>query len=288
MMKKREKGVVKKAAKAAALSHFEKYIHAATKWDKGFWMSVIFDYAYLITLYGVFTLFLVLLQATSTPLWTAIISLARILFIIGPAGELSHGLETIVDTILNSLVSSVFLLTLLFLGALFVFLAITSLYKAYIWLHLTKQKHTLAYVRKFVIWNILWQLLWLAVAVIIFLGFTPAAAAAALFLELACYLYFTAFFRSLLTEKHTMKQLWKETFVLGSKKFPHFIIPGSLMLITVVFSMWIVIILMNLIAPFALSLVGLALFIFVAFSWVRFYFYLNQKEVAVCPEKKDK
>lgn len=278
-MEKKEKGVVKKAAKATALSHFEKYVHAATKWDKGFWMSVIFDYAYLISIYGIFVLFLLLLQATSVPLWTAIISLARILFLIGPAGELSPALEITVDNIFNSLVSSVFLSALLFLGALFVFLAVTSLYKAYIWLHLTKQKHTFAYIRKFVTWNMLWQLLWLAVAVIIFLSFTPTAAAVTLFLELFAYLYYTAFFRALLTEKHTMKQLWKETFVLGSKKLPHFIIPGILMLITIVFSMWIVIILMNLIAPFALSLMGLVLFIFVTFSWVRFYFYLIAKHV---------
>lgn len=274
MKRKKEK---EKRIKNIVFSHLEKYKEAINL-DRRFWMTVIFDFAYLITIFGIFLALLAALRILFLPLATALQSITGIFFAIGSSTDITPALEMSLEQSFNTILWFYIKSAILLFGTILLFFFLASLFKAYIWMHLKKQKHTLCYLKKFVIVNMLWQLIWLVVATILFFALPANIVAILLMLELLAYMYFTPFFRALLTEKHTIMQIYKETFIIGVRKLPRFIIPISLMLITVVFGMWFLVIIINLIAPSAFLLLGL-LFIFIAVSWVRFYFYLITKHV---------
>ncbi len=268
------------SSSSAKLSHLHLY-YEAFKIDKQFGMTVLLDAAYLFTLFGLFLLFLGILQAVLLPLAAAlqyIFGLFMASTAIGANGAMNSAMEISLSKHVSTITWFYAKFALLVIVGIAVFLGINSLYKAFIWLHITKQKHTAQYLKKFVAINMTWQALWLLAAIIIFLGFTVKAAAAGLTILLFAYLYFTAFFRALLQEKHTMKKIYKETFVFGVKKFRHFTVPICMMFITIIFSWMIGVIILTIVAPFALFIFGMA-FIILAVSWMRFYFYVVTKKV---------
>ena len=275
--KKEEKKKTESRAKKAAISHLHWYKEAVTTLDKGFAMSVIFDFAYLITVFCLFILFMAILKAILLPVAAALQAMLGILGSMPATGEIALPLQNALtekaDTVLWFYVK---LAALIILGTA-LFLGVTSFYKAFIWMHIKNLPLHNKYIFSFVSKNMTWQALWLALALLIFFAFSVNFAAAFLMIELVAYLYFTPFFRALLTEKHRMKEVYKETFVVGCKKCRHFIVPMIMMGITLMFSLWLFIILIQLIAPTAIVLLSIVL-IFVAVSWSRFYFYVVAKK----------
>lgn len=281
--RKEEKFIEKKVPVAftppvGKISHLHLYYQAFRTIDKQFGMTIILDIAYLLTIFGLLLLFFALLKAVLLPVATALLSILGLFTVIDPTAQMTGAAETTILQNLSAIKWFYVKATALLIATIFTFFGVTSLYKAFIWLHITKQKQTVQYLKKFVGMNMLWQALWLITAIIIFLGFTVKAAALTLTLELFAYMYFTPFFRSQLTEKHSLKQAYKETIVLGAKKFKHFAIPICLMFITVVFAWMLGVMLITIVAPFALLLFAMA-FIVLATAWIRFYFYVITKKV---------
>ncbi len=241
-------------------------------------MSVILDFAYFMTIFGLFLLTLFILRTLLLPVTATLQSLLALITTVPATGDMSISVQTALaeqaDTILWFYIK---LAALLICGTL-LFLGVTSLYKAFIWMHLKKLPLTKKYLFAFISKNMTWQGLWLIVALFIFFFFSVNFAAAFLILELFAYLYFTPFFRAVLSEKHTMKESYKETFVLGFKKFRHFIVPMIMIVITFMFGLWLFVILVNLILPAAILIV-VFVFVFVAVSWARFYFYTIAQKI---------
>lgn len=276
--KKEEKKKTESRAKKAAISHLRWYKEAITRWDKGFAMSVIFDFAYLITVFGLFILSLFILKAILLPVAGALQAMIGILGTMPATGELGLPVQEALTEKAETILWFYGKLAIFILGGAAVFLGITSIYKAFIWMHLKNLPLRKKYIFSFVCKNMTWQALWLALAIFIFLAFSVKFAAAFLMLELVAYLYFTPFFRAVLTEKHKMKEIYKETFIVGCKKSRHFIVPIIMMGITLMFSLWFFIILLKLIAPAAIMFVGIVT-LFVAVSWSRFYFYIVTQKI---------
>lgn len=252
-------------------THFDHYLASITSFDKPFFMTVIFDYAYCISVFVVLLSLLLGVSLIVPPLATTLQSLGGIISAFSPTEEMSPAMELILGENVRVLQWFYVQAAFLFFGGIFALFAVTVTYKAFIWAHLTKQKLTWNYFRQFFIVNILWQALWLVLATITFFGFTVTAATYVLLVELFFYMYYTPFLRSLFTEKHTIKRIYKETFVHGTKKLPHFVVPVVLMIITITFVLWIVALLLQFIKPLGVMLL-LVVLIFLTMSWVRFYF----------------
>lgn len=263
--------------KKTVISHLHWYKEAVTTLDKGFAMSVIFDFAYLLTVFGLFILLMFILKAILLPVAATLQSMLGILGAMPATGEMALPLQDALTEKADTLLWFYGKLAALIIAGTAIFLGVTSFYKAFIWMHIKNLPLHKKYIFSFVSKNMTWQALWLALAIIIFFALSVNFAAAFLMIELITYLYFTPFFRALLTEKHKMKEVYKETFVLGCKKFRHFIIPIIMMGITLLFSVWLFIILVRLIVPAAMMLIGVVL-IFVAVSWSRYYFYIVTKK----------
>ena len=278
-MKQKKEGKKKESrAKKAAISHLHWYKEAVTTLDKGFAMSVIFDFAYLITVFCLFILFMVILKAILLPVAAALQAMLGILGSMPATGEIGLPVQNALTEKADTLLWFYGKLAALIIAGTAIFLGVTSFYKAFIWMHIKNLPLHNKYIFSFVSKNMTWQALWLALALLIFFALSVNFAAAFLMIELAAYLYFTPFFRAVLTEKHKMKEVYKETFVLGCKKFRHFIVPIIMMAITLLFSLWLFIILVKLIVPAAMMLIGIVL-IFVAVSWSRYYFYVVTQKI---------
>ena len=277
-MKQKKEGKKKESrTKKAVISHLHWYKEAVTTLDKGFAMSVIFDFAYLITLFGLFILLMVILKAILLPVAAALQAMLGILGAMPTTGEIGLPIQEALTEKTDTLLWFYGKLAVLIIAGTAIFFGVTSFYKAFIWMHIKNLPLHKKYIFSFVSKNMTWQALWLALAIIIFFALSVNFAAAFLMIELVAYLYFTPFFRAVLTEKHKMKEIYKETFIVGCKKFRHFIVPIIMMGITLMFSLWLFIILIKLIAPAAIMLLGIVL-IFVAVSWSRFYFYVVAKK----------
>jgi hypothetical protein len=170
-------------------------------------------------------------------------------------------------------------LFLLVCGAIILSFLITSIYKAWIWIHITEQKHTGKYLWKFIGASVLWQIVWFIAALCIFLLFTPSWAAFFLIVECILYLYFTPFVRLLYKEKKTIMKIYKEACITAVKKFKHFIIPLAMMCITLIAWLW-VILFISAIIPFMIVLL-IPLFLLFAVAWMRFYFAVVAKKIGV-------
>ncbi len=275
-MKKKEAKTEKKPV--LKKTHFDHYIAAVTSFDKPFFMTLIFDYAYCISVFVVLLCLLFGASLIVPPLATSLQSIAGIFSALSPTEEISPAMEIMLGENFKMLQWFYVQAAFIFFGGVFALFAVTATYKAFIWAHLTKQKLTWKYFRQFFVVNILWQALWLLVATLTFLGFTVTAATYLLLVELFFYMYYTPFLRSLFTEKHTIKQIYKETFVHGTKKLPHFVVPVSLMIITVTFVLWIVALLLQFIQPLGIMLL-LVVLIFLTMSWTRFYFSIVTKSL---------
>lgn len=252
-------------------THFDHYLASITSFDKPFFMTVIFDYAYCISVFVVLLCLLLGVSLIVPPLAATLQSLAGIFSALSPTEEISPAMELMLGENFRVLQWFYIQAAFIFFGGVFALFAVTSTYKAFIWAHLTKQKLTWKYFRQFFMVNILWQALWLFLATLTFFGFTVTAATYLLLAELFFYMYFTPFLRALFTEKHTIKQIYKETFVHGTKKLPHFVVPVVLMIITITFVLWIVALLLQFIQLLGVMLL-LVVLIFLTMSWVRFYF----------------
>lgn len=271
-MKKKTKKATKQTFGNFHFNLFKQAFH----WDKTFAMTFIFDAAYCIAVLCFFFLFVVVAHFIVAPLFPALQTILAVFTQVGSSYNPTTDtiLTTEFDVISWFYIKAAFLL----IGGLAGFFAVTSCYKAMIWLHLTKQNRTITYFKKFFFMNMTWQLLWFIVAVLIFFIFDVAPAAALLTTELIAYMYFTPFFRQQLTQWHSWKKLYKETFLFGITKLRKFIIPLFLMLITFVFSLWIIFIFGSLLSPAVLSIFFL-LFIVFTITWVRFYFAIVAKHV---------
>lgn len=271
MKKKKEGKIEKKPDLKTKKTHFDHYLASVTSFDKPFFMTVIFDYAYCIS---VFVVLLCLLWGVSLivpPLAGSLQSIAGIFSAFSPTEEISPAMEIMLGENFRVLQWFYVQAAVIFFGGVFALFAVTATYKAFIWAHLTKQKLTWHYFRQFFKVNLLWQFLWLLIATLTFFGFTVTVATYLLLAELFFYMYYTPFLRALFTEKHTVKQIYKETFLHGTKKLPHFVIPVALMIITITFVLWIVALLFQFIQPLGVMLL-LVVLIFLTMSWVRFYF----------------
>ena len=260
------------------ISHLHLYVQAFKSMDKQFGMTLLLDAAYLLVIFVFLLALLALLKAIFLPVTTALQSILGLFSVISSSGQMPASVQTVLNQNFSTIKLFYLKVALVLVASITVFFAINSFYKAGIWLHLTKQKQTLAYLKKFVAVNMTWQLLWLVLASLMFLGFTVKIAAIALTVELCAYLYFTPFFRAQLTEKHTLKQTYKETFVVGTKKFRHFAIPICLMFVTVVFSWMLGVLLVTLLAPFAIVLFAIV-FLILATAWIRLYFCVIHQKV---------
>ncbi len=278
MGKRKEVKIEKKPAIKTKKTHFDHYISAVTSFDKPFFITVIFDYAYCISVFVVLLCILWGVSLIVPPLASALQGIAGIFSALNPTEEISPAMEMMLEENFQVLQWFYAQAAFIFFGGVFALFAVTATYKAFIWVHLTKQKLTWKYFRQFFVVNILWQALWLLVATITFFGFTVTVATYLLLTELFFYMYFTPFLRALFTEKHTVKQIYKETFANGTKKLPHFIIPLVLMLITITFVLWIVALLLQFIQPLGIALLLIVL-IFLTMSWVRFYFSIVTKSL---------
>lgn len=267
------------------ISHLHLYFQSFKSMNKAFAMTLLLDAAYLLVMFGMFILFLVLLKVIFLPLATALQSILGLFSVLGSSGEINPAMETVLTQNVSAIkwfYVKIVLVTLFCIGSFF---AVNSLYKGFIWFHLftnkTNEKHSnekQPYLKKFIGINFLWQLLWLFFAIIIFFVFTVKAATIALTIELFMYMYFTSFFRAQITEKHTLKQVYKETFVLGVKKFRHFAIPICMMFITVVFAWMLGVFFLTLLAPFTILLFAIILLV-LATAWIRLYFSVIHQKV---------
>ncbi len=274
-MKKQKKEEVKKPKTA----HLQWWLHSLTKLDKAFAMTVIFDVAYALAIIGLFMLFIAILRTIALPLAASLQSFIGIyLNLSATNGATNPAVTAAMSQSLFLFKSSLIKLGIVIIASLAAFFAVTSAYKAMIWMHLKNIKLTTTYFKKFLWMNMLWQFIWFIVAGIVFFGFEVRAAALSLIILLAGYMYFTPFFRLLLTEKHTWIALFKETFVVGAKKFRHFIVLIGVAPITVFVCAILLTILINLIAPPTLGVAMLVLLL-LTMSWVRFYFYVIAKNV---------
>ncbi|MBI5002295.1 hypothetical protein HZC31_02840 [Candidatus Woesearchaeota archaeon] len=274
-MKKQKKEEVKKTKTA----HLQWWYHSFSKLDKAFAMTLIFDIAYVLAIAGLFMLFIVILRTVALPLAASLQSFLGIyLNLSATNGATNPAVTNAMSQSLFLFKSSLIKLGIVLIASLAAFFAVTSAYKAMIWMHLKNIKLTITYFKKFLWMNMLWQSLWFLVAVIVFLGFEVRAAAISLIIVLAGYMYFTPFFRLLLTEKHTWIALFKETFIVGVKKFRHFVVLIGVAPITVFVCAILIIIIVNLIAPPTLGVAMLALLL-ITMSWVRFYFFVIAKNV---------
>ncbi|MFA6888053.1 MAG: hypothetical protein WC254_00995 [Candidatus Woesearchaeota archaeon] len=267
---------IKKVEKKTQISHKELYTQSF-KWNKSFVMTLLLDFGYFITFLIMLFCFFFILQTVLTPAAFAMQSIVGLFSTMSSSGEMNTIAEQTLQQ--NFLTLQWFYIKgfILIICAISFLFIMTSLYKAGIWLHISEQKHTGKYLWKFLRTSFLWQLIWLIVAIIIFFVFTAQFATFFLLLELFLYLYFTPFVRLLFTEKHTILNIYKEAFITGFKKFKHFIIPFTLMTITVIFSLWIFLFIAELI-PLLLILIG-PILIFLAITWVRFYFVVVAKKV---------
>lgn len=276
-MKKRKEVKIEKKP-VLKKTHFDHYISAVTSFDKPFFMTVIFDYAYCISVFVVLLCLLLGVSLIVPPLASALQGIAGIFSALSPTEEMSLAMEMALEENFQVLQWFYAQAAFIFFGGVFALFAVTATYKAFIWVHLTKQKLTWHYFRQFFKVNILWQFLWLLIATVTFFGFTVSVATYLLLAELFFYMYYTPFLRSLFTEKHTVKQIYKETFVHGTKKLPHFVVPVALMIITITFVLWIVALLFQFIQPLGIMLL-LVVLIFLTTSWVRFYFSIVIKSL---------
>ncbi|MBI5697255.1 MAG: hypothetical protein HZC29_01875 [Thaumarchaeota archaeon] len=178
------------------ISHLHLYIQSFKSMDKPFGMTILLDAAYLLVLFGLFLLFLIVLKAVFLPVATALQSILGLFSVIGSSGQINPAVQTALSQNFSTIKWFYFKAAMIILGSVAVFFGINSLYKPFIWLHLTKQKQTTAYLKKFVAINMTWQLIWLLAAIIIFLGLTVKAATIGLILLLFTYLYLTPFFRA--------------------------------------------------------------------------------------------
>lgn len=270
---------------AGKISHLHLYIQSFKSMDKSFGMTILLDAAYLLVMFGMFLLFLTILKAVFLPVATALQSILGLFSVIGSSGQINPAVESALSQNFSTIKWFYLKVAVIVLGSIAMFFGMNSLYKAFIWFHLTKQKMQMLnnkslqqYLKKFVAINMTWQLLWLFAAILVFLSFAVKAAAIALTIVLFAYLYFTPFFRAQLTEKHTLKQAYKETFVLGAKKFQHFAIPICVMFITVVFAWMLGVLLMTLLAPAAIVFFAI-IFLVLATAWIRLYFRVIHKKV---------
>ncbi len=274
-MKKQKKEEIKKTKTA----HLQWWYHSFSKLDKAFAMTLIFDGAYLLAMAGLFMLFIAILRSFALPLAASLQSFIGVYLNLSVTnGATNPAVTNAMSQSLFLFKSSLFKLGILLIASIAGFFAVTSAYKAMIWMHLKNTKLTIQYFKKFLWMNMLWQFLWFLIAVIVFFGFEVRAAAIALIIVLAGYMYFTPFFRLLLTEKQTWVALFKETFIVGAKKFRHFVVLIGVAPITFFVSAIILTIIINLIAPPTLG-VGMLLLLLLTMSWVRFYFYVIAKNV---------
>lgn len=272
-MKKKQKETKPKTA------HFEWWYHSLSKLDKAFAMTFIFDGAYLLAMAGLFMLFIVILQTVALPLAASLQSfIGAYINFSATNGATNPAITNAMSQSLFLFKSSLIKIGVVLVASLAAFFAVTSAYKAMIWMHLKNTKLTIQYFKKFLWMNMLWQVLWFLVASLVFFGFEVRAAAIALIVILAGYMYFTPFFRLLLTEKHTWIALFKETFIVGAKKFRHFVVLIGVAPVTFFISTLLLTIIINLIAPPTLG-VGMLLLLLLTMSWVRFYFYIIAKHV---------
>ncbi len=272
-MKKKIKQTEKKQK---PISHTDLY-YQSFRWNRHFAMAVLLDFGYFITLLLALFCFFFVLQAVLTPAAFAMQSIIGLFSTMPSSGEISKIAEQTLEQNFMTLQWFYIKGLILAISTVSLFFVITSLYKAGVWLHMTEQKHTGRYFWRFLAASFLWQLAWLLAAGIIFFIFTPEFAAFFLMLELFLYLYFTPFVRMLFTEKHAPFTIYKEAIFEGVKKFRHFIIPSALMCITVIFSVWVFLIIAGII-PVLLLLMG-PVFVFLAITWTRFYFAVVAKKV---------
>lgn len=261
------------------IAHLQWWLHSFTKIDKAFAMTLIFDAAYLLAMVGLFMLFIAILRTVALPLAVALQSfIGMYLNLSATNGATNPAVTAAMSQSLFLFKSSLIKLGIILIASLAAFFAVTSAYKAMIWMHLKNIKMTITYFKKFLWMNVLWQVLWFFVAMIIFLGFEVRAATIALLLVLTGYMYFTPFFRMLLTEKHRWLELCKETFVVGAKKARHFVVLTGVVPVTVFVCAIMLTIIIDLVAPPALGMAVL-LFFLMTLSWVRFYFFVIAKNV---------
>jgi hypothetical protein len=252
-------------------AHLQHYIHSFTTFDKPFWMTVIFDFAYCITIFSLTIFILWLFAFLVEPLALALQSISGIFSLVATPDQLTPGLESSLDTQFGILQTFYIQAGIAFFGSIFTLLAVTTIYKSFIWVHLTKQKLTNKYFLQFFKVNVLWQFLWLLLATATFLFLEVTLATYLLLVQLLLYMYFTPFLRSQLTAKHTLKRIYNETFVMGVKNLPQFIVPIVLIIITVTFGLWVAGVIAQMIEPLSLVIFSMVL-IFLTMSWVRFYF----------------
>ncbi|PIN77449.1 hypothetical protein COV16_06800 [Candidatus Woesearchaeota archaeon CG10_big_fil_rev_8_21_14_0_10_34_8] len=269
----KKKRVSKKKVEVVKKNHFDHYIHS-TKLDKSFFMTVIFDFAYCISVFALLLCILWGVSAVLLPVASALQSITALF----TSANITPTVELTLDENFNVIKWFYLKSALLFFGGIFTLFAITATYKAFIWVHLTKQRLTTKFFVQFFKVNIIWQFLWLLLATITFFLFDVVFATYLLLTELFLYMYFTPFLRAIFTEKITIKKIFRQTFVAGVKNLPKFLIPIVLMIITVIFVMWFVAMLLQFIAPLGMFLLAIV-FVFVTISWVRFYFSIVAKHL---------
>jgi hypothetical protein len=266
--------MVKKRGK---VSHFDHYRHSVV-FTKSFFMTVIYDFAYCITIFSLFMFLLWLFATMLEPAALALQHIGGIFSLLVTPDHVTPGIEATLDTQFATLQSFYIQAGLWFFGSMFILFAVTSAYKSLIWSHLTKQKFTKKYFLQFFKVNVLWQFIWLFLACIGFFLFEVNFATNFLLVELFLYMYFTPFLRSQLTAKHTIKRIYHETFIHGVKNIPHFFIAIMFMIITVTLTLWLASVLFSFV--YSLSVVLFTgTFIFVTISWVRFYFSIVARHV---------
>jgi hypothetical protein len=270
--------VKKKGRKKATVSHMDHYIHAFSKCDRAFFMTVIFDFSYLIMFFGLGLSLLWLFALLLDPAAAAFQSISQVFSLLGSPDQLTSSAEASLEGSFNALQSFFVQAALFIVASLLLLFAVTSLYKGFIWGHLTKQKITQGFILQFVKVNVLWQALWFGVTALTFVVFDPVAATALLFVELLVYMYFTPFLRSQLTPKHTLQEIYKKTFVEGVKRIPHFIFPIIMIVVTCTFGLWIAGALFQFAGAFSVVLL-LVLCVFLVMSWARFYFSIVAQHV---------
>ncbi len=258
---------VKKKKNETVSAHYLR----SMRFDATFWMTVIYDFSYCITAFVFFIIILWIFSILMAPFTLALLNIGGIFSVLETPSEVSHGIETSLTAHFAAIKLFYIKAALWFFGSILILFAVTSIYKSLIWSNLTQQRFTQKYFVKFFVVNILWQIMWLLVASATFFLFDVTFATYFLLIILFLYMYFTPFLRSQFTTRHTLKSMYTEAFIRGVKNIPHFVVPIFFIFITVTVALWIAAALLQFIASLSLILFTAA-GIFVAISWVRFYF----------------
>ena len=240
------------------------------RFDKTFLYAALLDVAYLALFYLVlsFTVFFYAVASTDlTGIKDVMASLQASLA--GDVPLITTEMITQAETAKALFNAFVIKFILIVVVSVLLLLFLSGFFKGRTWALLRNTPYTKKYAFRFYAINTLWILLWVALAVILALLFTQAAASYLITAELFLFAYFSAILRSRFNPKKTLKESFKDALVFGSKNAYHF-------LILIVFVFLIINLLALALLPLSSlssvlsSLIGVVVFV-VLMTWLRVY-----------------